>query len=678
MGYQYITDRLEDEGLIDIIFNGPIKGFDSESKDIEVVGDHVAALQNVKMPLGSPIRVDGYSLLGTGVDTVDDQAPQGFGQRRASDGTDEYVVVQADGVVNKWLISGPTVTTLMLASVGIAASTDTEWFASVQTEDYLVFFNPTAGNWKYDGTNFLPLGAKIINNCQATTDWTVTGDAANIATSATAAFGTASLTFDALLLNEEGTMIYDPTTLDVDTGILLAKDYTEADRFCFWFRCDDVSTLDTTATLCRIETSSGNDFDFPLSAWTDEDGTVITPADNTWHRVELVISDGTEAGTYDHTSVDLVEWTWNTDGTGGCSVFLGQVYMQYASASVMPGCQVAAVWNNTLITAKDTTNLSDLHFAKAGGPDQYSSLAFIPVDAEDGHDITALHRFYNQVFIGKQNSIHSLGGSIAGTIYPNYNFEIVDITTEHGCDSHRAVVESENTLRFPWQDRFYEYNGTGTKLMPGFYRKTTSDFEETRLYQKQGAYHKTTDMIWWSFPGNGDTDNTHLIKYDSRNGGFIGPIEGSEGLDLNVLYVGYESDRETLIGIDGAGDIMNLVDSSATDFDGTAIVALVTLPWTSAGLPRQAKHWGDIYLNFLNQSSGSITLQYRVADHPRAFSGASYVSAGTFDQTTAENLGWLHIGEVSRWIQIRIRTSAVVFDMSWPVMWQASPLGEWS
>ena len=60
--------------------------------------------------------------------------------------------------------------TVDIGNEGITSGT-TNWFSVVQIGDYLVFSNPTDGNWKYDGTNFLPLGAKIINNCEATTDF---------------------------------------------------------------------------------------------------------------------------------------------------------------------------------------------------------------------------------------------------------------------------------------------------------------------------------------------------------------------------------------------------------------------------------------------------------------------------------------------------------------------------
>jgi len=672
LGWQYNTDRLEEDGIIDSYFVGPIKGVNTKVDESQFPPQYLTVLQNVDSYLE---RVPGYSLLDTTMDALDDAAPQAFGQRRGSDGTDAFVIIQDDGVVARWDASGNAWVQL---AEGIGASG--QWWSVLQEIDYLIFSNPTYGNWKYDGTNFLPLGAKIINNAEATTDWAVAGDLLNLATSTTNKFGVNALTADALLLDEEGTFIYDPTTLNANTGLLEADDYTEDDRLTFWFRCSDVSTLDTTATLFRIETSTGNDFDVPLSAWTDEDGTVITPVDNTWHRVTHIISSGTEAGTYDHTSLDLFEVTFNTDGTGGCSVFIDQVCMQYKAANTMPGLRATTVWKDVFFGGRDSSNTARIHFAKAGGSDFYSNLAFTDVNAEDGNPITALHRYFNQVFIGKENSIHSLGGSIAGTVYPNYNFEVLDITTEHGVDSHRAVVEADNRLFFPWQNRFFMYDGTNTQEIGEDVINTMGDYEETLLEDKLGAYNRRTKEIWQLWPGNGDTTNTHLVKYDLRTKGFLGPHDDSEALALQWLTVVFDAGRQKLVGIDTAGDIMWVDDftTPATDFDGTAIVAIIRFPWTSAGKPMERKIWQETLFNFDTESSGSLTIAYRIADHPREMKAASFTTATTLDLTATGNLGWAHIGDSSRWIQLQVTTSAVAFDLALPVHLTCVPLGLWS
>lgn len=672
------TKKVNDKGAYTVSFEGPTVGIDRYSGDTKLFKGHVPFMQNMHLEFGVPRPVNGFSLLDTGQDAEDDATPLGAGQLIEADGTETYVQVQADGVVNRWDSAGNA-----WIHLHTFPTTPTGQFNTQDIEDTLVFVNPGSGNWKYDGTNWLPLGSKIINTAEATTDWALTGAGqTGLAVSAvTFTFGLNSLTFDPMLLNEVATLTYDPATLNVDTGIALARAYTEDDRLEFWVRFTDASSIDTATTLVRIETTPGNDFDIAASAWTDETGAVITLADNTWHRVSVVISSGTEAGTYDHTTVDNIQFVFDTNGTGGTTVFLDQVYMAYNAGSTMPGVATVAVWEGILWGAGATVTGDDpanLHFSNTQAPDEYNALAFFNVDSRDGGGIAGIRRFFNQLFVGKESSIHSLGGSSSGQVYPNFNYEILDITREHGCDGHRAIAEANRKLWFTWHGEFYEYDGNGTKEISD---PISNDFDDTNFSLTTSImlqyWHKRRE-IWGYYAGAGDTFNIKRFRFDPYEGVYVEAIDDSAALQVQIMFVGSESNDDRFVGIDSAGDWMRLDDPSATDFDGTAITQIYRLPWADADRPEWVKYWGDLYVAFDFLTSGTITVQVRTADHPKDFDAAAFTTITTLDTDDTAEGGWVQLSQTSRFIQIQFTATAVQFSLQYPITFEATPIGRWA
>jgi hypothetical protein len=360
----------------------------------------------------------------------------------------------------------------------------------------------------------------------------------------------------------------------------------------------------------------------------------------------------------------------------GLTYYIDGFYIAYNSR--MPGVETMAVWNDVLLGAGATQSgqePSDLHFAPVGAPDEYDATAFISVNPDAGGPIRVIRRFFNQVFIGKENSCHSLGGTTAGTTYPNFNYEILDVTGQHGCDGHRSLVEKDKKLFFPWRNRYYEYDGTGTVEIGDRIQPDLRDHAPTLLRQKTSALYQREGEIWNAYPGNGDTNNTRLFKYDGK--GFTGVEDDAAALNLNILKSVQESGLEKIVGIDDAGDIMWLDDSAVLTHDGTASVRIVRFPWVAVD-PDMMSFWKEVVVLFESQSAGSITVQYRIADHPRAFAAASFVTASTVDLTAAGNLGWVHIGELGVWLQLQFTATSVMYDIQFPIILRAAPIGPWA
>ena len=661
-------------------WNTPIIGVDTFSGETRLSDGHIAFTQNMDLSFGRPEGRNGYSLLDTAMDADDDQPPQGFGQY-VTGSTETYVIVQQSGRTATWDAAGNTWTqrhTGMTSDAGI----DTSW-NEINYATYLIWANPTDGNWKWDGSNWLPLGARNITDCESdqdgqwaneTAETTVVREGAQSYSRAVASGATQALTFT-------------PTTnLNLSTPLLLGATYTEANAgIGFFLRVSDASEVTTATSFFEIATLSGthelqiqfNSASFRVfdPAGVTAGGSAVTLADNTWFHVFIRLSDMTETGTFNLADIDTLAVSITAPVGPGLTYYVDGFYIAYNSR--MPGVETMAVWNDVLFGAGATASgqdPSDVHFAPVGAPDEYDATAFLSINPDAGGPIRSLKRFFNQVFVGKENSVHSIGGTTAGTTYPNFNYEVLDITAEHGCDGHRSVVEMEKKLHFPWKKRYYTYDGTGTLDIGERITPDLADHSATRLRQKISALYD--GEIWTAYPGVGDTNNTRLYKYTTSadRTGFVGVEDDSAALNLNILKTVFETGVEKIVGVDEAGDIMWLDDSAVTTFDGGVITRICRFPWVTLEGNR-LMYWDTLLALFGAQSAGTISVRYRIADHPRAFDAASFVAATTQALSSVDTLGWVLIGEVSRWIQIEFLTTAAQFDLQFPVVLEAYPVG---
>jgi len=674
------SERKNAEGLYEIEWNVPIIGVDTYSGDSRLFDGHVAFTQNMGFTQGRPEGYNGYSLLDTTMDADDNATPQGFGQYR-SGSTETFVIVQQSGRTATWNAS---TNAWVQAHTGMTsdAGIDVTW-NEINYAGYLIWANPTDGNWKWDGSNWLPLGARNITDCESDQDGQWTNETAETTivreglqsySRVVAASATQALTFT-------------PTAnLNLSTALLSAAAYTEANAgIGFFIRVSDASEVNEASSFFELATSVGNELQINFNsasfrtfdpAGVTGGGTTVTFTDNTWFHVFVRLSDMTETGTFNLSDVDTLIVSMTDDGAGaGFTYYVDGFYIAYNSR--MPGVETMAVWNDVLLGAganQTSQEPSDLHFAPVGAPDEYDATAFISVSADVGGPIRCLKRFFNQVFIGKENSIHSLGGTTAGTTYPNFNYEILDITLQHGCDGHRSVVEKDRKLYFPWRNRYFEYDGTGTNDIGERIWPDLDDHAPTLLRQKTAALVNRYTEVWTAYPGLGDTNNTRLYRFDGK--GFTGVEDGSTALNLNLLKTVIDGGVEKIVGIDEAGDIMWLDDSSVTTHDGTAITRIVRFPWVSVD-PDMMSFWKEVTVLFGAQSAGTVTVQYQVANHPRAF-GTTFTTASTVDLTAAGNLGWVLIGELGVWLQLQFTSTSQMFDIQFPIILQAAPIGQWA
>lgn len=653
MSFKVEYDR--DKNQYRVEFGGPVAGLASNTSPTEHLPNHLPDLQNVDLPGGVPTRMDGFALFSAGGTLPAGTEPTLMSRLYPSSGAAPiYVFAGRDGIIYNW--TGTAFATLRL---GLSTATSV-WWSWTQLSDYLIISNPTDGNFKYDGTRLIPLGAKPIANMN------VTNGEATWAGSGVTETTTIREGIEARKLTSTGaavSMTLTPATAwNLTTGLLQATAYTTSDYINFQVNINDTTKLDTATTYIRFgDVADANYFQLTAAGW----GTLV----NGWNQVHVLKS--AFAITLAPDWATIAKMTITTDATGANTVvtIYDDVYMIYAS--VMPACQIMVTWKNMAIGMSTTANPSDFHFSKVSGPDEWNASAVFPISQNDGQDIRGAHAFYNQIVIGKDNSVHTVGGSVAGTVYPNYRLDHILVTTEHGCSSHRSMVEAGNKIYMVWRNELHRYIGTGTEKVSYKVDPTLDDVNKARLTQIVAARYRTTNELWFTRPGAGSTTNNKLLKYNYIEDAFI-PIVGAAFVLLTGVYV---NGVEYLAAAEYDGDIM-LTDNGTT-FAGTAITSYITFPWVSAQRPDDMKMWDEVEVLY-ETNTGSLVVEYHVAAHPREFVAlaSTWTTAGTIDMAAVENLGRVFVGARSRWVQFRLRTVGAPFKVFFPFLIYATPLSQ--
>lgn len=644
--------RDERTGRIKIVIAGRFQGLDTESPPMNLLPEHFPGIQNMNLPGGIPVRMDGFALHDTTMTLA--TTPTLLARRTPTSGTAEYVGATEGGQVYVWDAAGNSWISLRRG----LSTTAGLWWSHTQIADYLVIANPTDGIYKYDGTRLIPLGAKYIADMESDeSTWAGSGS-----------FDTTTVRegLRSRLLTSTGAAVTSTltpaTAWNLIDGLLEAKDYnTTTDRISFYVNIDNTANLDTTNTFIRFgDVADANYFQLPASAW----GTLA----NGWNLIRIARSSFTTTGA--PVWSNLAKMTLSVDATGATTVnvYWDDVYTIYAAVSVMPAVQIVTTWKNMVLGARSDAEPSTVFYSRVSGPDEFDELASIPIQEADGDETTGLHPYYNQVFVTKDNTCHSISGSVAGTIYPNYNLETILVTTEHGGSSHRALAEAVGRIYVWWRGEIHRYNGTGTEKVSKKIDPTLATVNMARLPYVVGARRRVLNQIFWYYSDGSDSTNQDGIRYDFIEDAFL----PTEGQSMALAEQVFDADVEYLLTAEYDGDIMR--QDSGSDFAGTAITSFVTLQWLSAQSPDEVKIWEEVFVPY-QTNTGSLIVEYRVASHPREFDAAAYTTAGTIDMAVTGELGRVFIGERSRWIQIRLRTVGAAWTQYVPIVVTAFPTG---
>lgn len=331
-----------------------------------------------------------------------------------------------------------------------------------------------------------------------------------------------------------------------------------------------------------------------------------------------------------------------------------------------------------LLGMDSTEEESGIHYSIVAGPDIYDANAVTTIGKGDGTKITGAFQGYgDQLIVCKSNSVHPVSVRLTGEAYPAYIFASPrSLTNEHGCDSHRSIVEAAGNYYMWWNGKIYRYKGVGTERVSYLFDAppaqangtTIGSVNMARSTQIVGASLRDLNIVLWGYPTGSDTENGDAILLDYIENGVVF-VEGAA--IATALTLRDDNGIEELLTSTYAGRILE--QNNGTTFDGSAVLGRVTLPWMHY-MDRQVS-WHEIHLSYDTQTSGTLIVEYRIARHEREFDAASWVQAAEIDMSTTAEYGRVPIGEIAPWCQVRVRTASDPFTLYWPVKVLGADLG---
>jgi hypothetical protein len=164
---------------------------------------------------------------------------------------------------------------------------------------------------------------------------------------------------------------------------------------------------------------------------------------------------------------------------------------------------------NIMFQAGFSSTPSTVWFSEVGAPETILPESSFEVRTNDGDRVLGLKAFQNQLLVFKETSFHKLLGNSAD------NFELVQISSEFGCLSNRAIVTYDTDIM--WLDRkgIINYNGASwdvisTPIESVFRRMNLSVAREKAC----AVNHIYRNQIWFGIPVDGSTQNNLTIVYD--------------------------------------------------------------------------------------------------------------------------------------------------------------------
>lgn len=656
----------EEEKLIITLYDLR-RGLDTTSSPIAIAEGHVPGIQNMNIDGGFPTRIGGSTLHDTSMDTEDGNAAIWFARYTpaASGGTARYLWGERDGTVRYWNAAGD-VSVHVFQHLSTYSAGD--WSSHVEFADYLIVSDTTNGNWKWNDSTYLPVGAKSIATMESGEDsqW-----ANETAETTTIVGGIQSYKTGNIAAGGDLTLTFTPTAnINFATPLLSATNYTVANsKLGFFVRTDNASEFEEAVSSVVITDGSAATLTEVATGWIDQaTGSAVVLADDTWFRVELPLTDMTDSGSFDLTDVDTIAFKFSNDNGAAETIecFIDQCYLIYTTT--IPAGAINEQYRNMFLTSASTANPSEVNYSKISAPDEWDAAAILPISDNDGQNVTGFHNYFDQMVVTKDNSIHTLAVKTTGTTYPSYTWGTRRVTTEHGCSSHRTLLEAAGRLYMLWQQSIYVFEGLGTKKISYIVDPTLEDRAQATLDEAVMAQLRDQNLIFLWWPGTGDGTNANSLMYNHQEQAFL----AGSGQVMAIAETVFDTGIEYLVTCDESGNF--LAQDTGTDFNGSTITAFVTMPWVSGGRNEEMKSWDEVLVQY-QTNTGNLIAEYRIADHPREFDAASYTTASTIAMDAAGNLGRVFVGTNSRWIQFRFRTAGAAVSIYWPVVIKATPLG---
>lgn len=186
-------------------------------------------------------------------------------------------------------------------------------------------------------------------------------------------------------------------------------------------------------------------------------------------------------------------------------------YLDEAGATIPRVPTFMEIHQNSMFLAGISATPSTLWFSELANPEKIQPDYNFEVRTNDGDKIRALKSLGSQLVVFKENSFHKVVGD-----NPT-NYELVEISTEYGALSDRAVATVDGTAYFIDPKGIVKYDGSSWKIISDRMEQT---FRRMNLSSARNnclaAHYSFRNQIWFMFPIDSATQNNVAVIYDYK------------------------------------------------------------------------------------------------------------------------------------------------------------------
>lgn len=177
------------------------------------------------------------------------------------------------------------------------------------------------------------------------------------------------------------------------------------------------------------------------------------------------------------------------------------------TASLIP--RYIEIQDNRLFLSGFSAAPSLTYFSDIGAPEIIQPDSSFEIRTNDGDRITAMKAFQDELMIYKVKSFHKLIGDSPD------NYTLVQLSTEYGCLSNKAIVEYNNMLMFLDEKGIVQYNGADWKIISFPIEDVFRRMNVPAAIENASAVHNgLRNQVWFGIPVDGSTRNNLTVVYD--------------------------------------------------------------------------------------------------------------------------------------------------------------------
>jgi hypothetical protein len=394
--------------------------------------------------------------------------------------------------------------------------------------------------------------------------------------------------------------------------------------------------------------------------------------DNTaWHTYNLLRSAATTTGAPNWNAISYIQF-FNDDVAR--EIYVDDLYFLYSDAP--PPAQVGVSHKDRIVLGGApiiglVPSLGTIVYSNAQAPDNFANAGINNTQNISGgfeslakvNQITALREYQDSVIVGTPSAIFAWTVGSSGTPAKS------TISTEHGIDSHRGVIETPNgSLVFPWQHGYYILRATGrqfigSKIQPFLTNMATDDPSWTMTVLDEAT---KTIRSWFREGLAADHVSNGVIFDYVLAQETAEPVWSSKMTQMADWAVPVYINGNRLILTLRAGDPQLYVLGGTTT--GT-LTSYLTLPWMGGGDDTKATKWMGVDVSYA--SPVQLDCYVRYASNPQEFASATFslrrslpANPGVTEQAR------VLFGGTTRWAQVKFQATTLAsggFELFPPV-----------